>query len=181
MSLQKSSLVHDMLPIVEGDNGPVFLFEFTRNALDVSNNPEFLKFFLDLLLPNAAVKNPVILSVFFISKILEMSLALKGPNIWIDISLTFQWIPNCVLCSFKWRQSHIVEKSPIQRNDCTINQMISYYLSKSWTKALLDILILENHQQILLQPLSTNKDTTQKPMILNVTSPKNVGMRLLFT
>ncbi len=47
------------LPILVGENGPVVLFDFTSKGLDISNNPDLLKWFLNLPLPVVAENNPV--------------------------------------------------------------------------------------------------------------------------
>ncbi len=49
----------DVLPIPMGENVPVVLFDFTSISLDINNDPELLKCFFNLPLPNFAENKPV--------------------------------------------------------------------------------------------------------------------------
>ncbi len=55
-----SQILHcDVLPIPDGENAPVVLFDFTSIGLDIINDPDFLECFLNLSLPDVTEKNPV--------------------------------------------------------------------------------------------------------------------------
>ncbi len=51
-----------MLLIPVGENVPVILLNFTSKGLDISNDPDLLKCFLNQSLPNVEENNPVYLN-----------------------------------------------------------------------------------------------------------------------
>ncbi len=50
---------HEVLPIPVGENAPVVILNFTSKVLDIRNDPDLLKCFLNLPLPKVAETNPV--------------------------------------------------------------------------------------------------------------------------
>ncbi len=88
---------YDVLPNSEEENTPVIMFDFTKDSLNISNNPEHLDCFLNLPLLNIAVNSPIDFSWINRNKTTGNKLVTKAekfPNFSV-LKINF-WIPNSV-------------------------------------------------------------------------------------
>ncbi len=68
----------DVLPIPVGENAPVVLLDFTSRGLDISNDPDLLKCFLNLPLLKVAEINPVNFALIHTRQNIGIELATKA-------------------------------------------------------------------------------------------------------
>ncbi len=91
-------LQHKVLPIPVGENAPVVLFDFTSNRINISNDPDILKCFLNIPLPNVAENNPVDIKWLHELQNIGKDLQQKLPNTMTAISTSQSMdVPLCAM------------------------------------------------------------------------------------